>query len=165
MRRYFSDASLDAVGGFSSKLNVLWRYGIETVPSLKLRHLTANRTQSDVSIGLLEFFGMFFTAWCLIVLTRDLPVSERDSILMRRTNVSAVSRVNRWGGSRDARAGLVMRLLGRFELTSGWCMLAKHVPGVENEQADGISGRPRREGAQEVSRLVGSGFRVDRNKP
>ncbi|CAB1101914.1 unnamed protein product [Ectocarpus sp. CCAP 1310/34] len=36
--------------------------------------------------------------------------------MMRGDNVSAVSWVNRCGGSSDRRAGLLMRLLGRMEI-------------------------------------------------
>ncbi|CAB1116852.1 unnamed protein product [Ectocarpus sp. CCAP 1310/34] len=59
--------------------------------------------------------------------------------MMRGDNVSAVSWVNRCGGSRDRRAGLLMRLLGRMEIENGWCHVAKHIPGRENTLADGIS--------------------------
>ena len=69
----------------------------------------------------------------------DRPATEGGSVLMRGDNVSAVSWVNRCGGSRDRRAGLLMRLLGRMEIASGWCHVAKHIPGVENTLADGIS--------------------------
>lgn len=51
-----------------------------------------------------------------------------------------------------------MRLVGKLELASGWCMVAKHVPGVENELAGRIWRWPRREVAQKVSRIVGSGW-------
>ena len=78
----------------------------------------------------------------------DLPENEGDPILMRGDSVSAVSWINLCGGSRDTRAGLVMRLLGRLELTSGWCLVAKHIPGVENVLADGISRWPRSEVAR-----------------
>ena len=32
-----------------------------------------------------------------------------------------------------------MRLLGRMEITTGLCHIAKHIPGVGNTLADGIS--------------------------
>jgi len=137
---------------------MFWRYDLDTELTLKLRHCVATRKHSDISINLLELCGMFFTAWCLIVQERDLPENEGDPILMRGDSVSAVSWINRCGGSRDTRAGLVMRLLGRLELTSGWCLVAKHIPGVENVLADGISRWPRSEVAREVRRLAGLGW-------
>lgn len=62
----------------------------------------------------------------------DRPTTEGESTMMRGDNVSAVSWVTRCGGSRDRRAGILMGLLGRVEITCGWCHVAKHVPGAEN---------------------------------
>ena len=36
-----------------------------------------------------------------------------------------------------------MRMLGRLELAGGWNHTAKHIPGVQNTSADGISCWPR----------------------
>ena len=47
-----------------------------------------------------------------------------------------------------------MRMLGRMELESGWCQVAKHIPGVENRLADGISRWPKEEIHHNVNRLT-----------
>ena len=92
---------------------------------------------SDITINLLELTGMFMTAVQMIL--KDRPVEDGQSVLMRGDNVSAVSWTNRWGGSRDRRASLIMRLMGRMEISCGWCHVAKHIPGRKNTLADGIS--------------------------
>ena len=71
----------------------------------------------------------------------DRLTTEGESVMMRGDNVSAVSWVNRCGGSRDRRAGITMIMLGRMEIESGWCQVAKHISGVENRLADDISRR------------------------
>ena len=45
--------------------------------------------------------------------------------------------------TRDRLVALAMRLLGRLEITSGWSHAAKHIPGVQNVVADGISRSPK----------------------
>ena len=57
--------------------------------------------------------------------------------------MAAVSWVSRSGGSTDKNACLLMRMTGRLELAGGWNHTAKHVPGVQNSLADGISRWPR----------------------
>ena len=57
----------------------------------------------------------------------------------RGDNVSAVLWLNRCGGARDKHAALVMRIMGRLEITSGWSHRAEHIPDVLNVLADGIS--------------------------
>lgn len=42
-------------------------------------------------------------------------------------------------GTRDRRAGLLMKLLGRTEIESGRCPVAKHIPGTQNILAGSIS--------------------------
>lgn len=62
------------------------------------------------------------------------PSGPGQTVTMRGDSVSAVSWVDRCGGSGDGRAGLLMRLLGRTETENGWCYMlentfqsAKHV--------------------------------------
>lgn len=69
-------------------------------------------------------------------------------------SVSAVSWVNRCGGSRGRRTGILMRLLGRMEIASDWCHVAKHIPWVENRLADGISRWPEKAIHRAVNRLI-----------
>lgn len=84
-----------------------------------------------------------------MMLERDLPANEGDPMLKRGDSASAVSWVNRayTHGMLEYRGstGLVMRLLGRLERGcyhhnySGWGMVAKQIPEVENKLTDGIS--------------------------
>ena len=61
---------------------------------------------------------------------------------MRRDNVAAVTWVNKYGGVKDRRACLLVRMLGRLETRDGWSRAAKHIAGVQNTLADGISRWP-----------------------
>ena len=99
---------------------------------------------------------MVVTAWVMLELTGDRPASVGDSIAMRGDNIAAVTWVNNYGGARDKRACLLMRMLGRLEIKGGWSHVAKHVPGVENTLADGISSWPRAELARKVRELTNS---------
>ena len=47
-----------------------------------------------------------------------------------------------------------MRMLGRLEIQGGWRYDAKHIPGVQNTLADGISRWPRSELADRVRQLT-----------
>ena len=82
------------------------------------------------------------------------PECKGDPILMRGDNFAAVTWANRCGGARDKRAGLMMRMLGRLEIQGGWGYDAKHIPGVQNTLADGISRWPRSELADRVRKLT-----------
>ena len=135
VRHYFSDARFDAIGGYCPELNVFWRYTIDPLLSSEMK-----RSKScEITMNLLELCGMIFTAFVVQILLADRPTSEGESVMMRGDNVSAVSWVNRCGGSRDRRAGILMRMLGRMEIERGQRQVAKHIPGVENRLADGIS--------------------------
>ena len=68
--------------------------------------------------------------------------------------MNAVSWVNKNGGAKDRRAGPLMRLLGRMEITSGWRHIAKHIPGLDNTLADGISRWPEDKVHKDVARLT-----------
>ena len=48
------------------------------------------------------------TAFVTQVILQDRPETEGDPVLLRGDNVTAVSWVNRCGGSRDKRASLAM---------------------------------------------------------
>ena len=138
-RLYLSDASFDAIGGHCPELKIFWRYTISAALSTELKRKGAANETSDITINLLELGGMFMTAWVVQMVLKDRPTEEGQSVLMRGDNVSAVSWTNRCGGSRDRRASMLMRLMGRMEIACGWCHVAKHIPGRENTLADGIS--------------------------
>lgn len=138
-RCYFSDASFDALGGYCPEKKVFWRYTLDPALSAKLKKKAADNETSAITINTLELVGMVITSWVVQMIVGDKPSEEGQSILMRGDNVSAVSWVNRCGGSRDRRAGLLMRMLGRMEMQNQWCHVAKHIPGRHNTLADGIS--------------------------
>ena len=47
-----------------------------------------------------------------------------------------------------------MRMLGRLELAGGWNHTIKHIPGVQNSLADGVSRWPREMLADKVRELT-----------
>ena len=70
--------------------------------------------------------------------------------------MAAVSWITRCGGARERRACLLMRMLGRLELTGGWNPTDKHIPGVRNTLVDGISRWPRLIVSDNVKELTNS---------
>ena len=59
--------------------------------------------------------------------------------VMRGDSVATVTCVNMCGGARDKGECLRMRMRGRLEIRGGWSDVTKHVPGVQNTLAVGIS--------------------------
>ena len=153
-RRYYSDASFTAVGGFCPELQVYWRYDLNHRLSELLRKQVVTKGEDAITINLLELCGMVMTAYVTQVLLKDRPKIPGDPVLLRGDNAAAVSWINRCGGSRNRRAALAMRLLGRLEITSGWTHDAKHIPGVQNVVADGISRWPKEQIARNLQSLV-----------
>ena len=64
---------------------------------------------------------------------------DRQSILMRGDNQSAIHWIDQCRGGREPRSEALMRMLRCLEVRSGWCLLAGHVKGVKNALAEGIS--------------------------
>ena len=154
MRRYLSDASFGAIGGYCPELKIFWRYTLDARLTAELKRKAETKETSAIRVNLLELAGMFMTAWVVHMIVGDRPQTAGDAVLLRGDNVSAVSWVNKCGGAKDRRAGLLMRLLGRMEITSGWCHFAKHIPGLENTLADGISRWPENKVHEHVARLT-----------
>ena len=73
---------------------------------------------------------------------------------MRGDNFAEVTWANRCGGARDKRKGLMMRMLGSLGIQGGSRYDAKHIPGVPNTLANGISCWPRSELAGRVRQLT-----------
>ena len=86
---------------------------------------------------------MVVTAGVILELVGDKVDEMDDPIPMRGDNTAAASWISRCWGARDKRACLLMRMLGRLEIKSGWNHNAKRIPGVRNTLADGISHWPR----------------------
>ena len=109
------------------------------IPELTAVKQKALRQTSTITINLLELLGTVVKAWMMLELRGDSPDSVEDPLSMPGDNVAAVTWVNRCGGAKDKRACLLMRMLGRLEITWGWNHVATHIPGVQNTLADGIS--------------------------
>ena len=128
-RRYYSEVSFTAIGGFCPKVKVYWRYSLTE----SLKHA------GPITSNHLESIGMMMSMFVRQMTENDRPEYAGDTVLLRGDNVSAMSWLNRCGGARDKRAALVLRIMGRLEITSGWSHKAKHIPGVLNVLADVIS--------------------------
>lgn len=67
----------------------------------------------SLSINVLKLFGMASTAYVVIVIRKDLPSREQQTVLMREDNSSAIQgMLNCKGCKDDERAGGIMRILG-----------------------------------------------------
>ena len=142
-RHWLSDATLSAVGGYCAETGIWWRYDLTTEE--KSRSLVGAKCKANnaISINLLELLAMVMTAYVMVVQKSDRSNIVGAPVVMLGDNVSAVTWVNKCGGTRDPRAAFLMRYLGRIEMRAGWCFEAAHIPGVKNVVADGISRWPR----------------------
>ena len=118
-RSYYSDASFTAVGGFCPELKVYWRYSLAEALTLELKKQSATKKAGPITTNLLELAGMMISAFVMQMIENGRPKYARATVLLRGDNVSAVSWLNRCGGARDKRAALVIRIMGRLEITSG----------------------------------------------
>lgn len=66
-----------------------------------------------------ELCGMIMTVCVVQIFTRKEATEREEPVRMRGDNASAVSRVNRYGASRDGRAGLITRMISRIEAATG----------------------------------------------
>lgn len=92
-----------------------------------------------VSVDVLHHLGMLVSAGVIFYRQESSPKEAEDLLLLSGDNISTVTWVNKCGGSRDHRAYVLMRLLGRLEVVSGYSHLATHGAGVDNVLADGVS--------------------------
>ena len=140
------------MGGFCLETGAWWRYDFD--PEVRARFRVRKvRHRDELSINLLELLGMMITAWAFLK-AGNRPRHPRDTVLMRGDNSSACCWVNKCRGGKEPRAGAVMRVLGCLEMGSGWCFRAKHIKGVRNTLADGISRwEPRNSIPTELHRL------------
>ena len=139
-RRWFSDASYQAVGGFCRETGWWWRYGLSEEERSRTVRSRKRVGYGSLTINVLELFGMVWTAYVMIVMRGEVAGRGGEAVLMRGDNASAVQWVlNCKGGKDDVRAGGLMRILGALEVRGGWCFQAKHVAGAENVLADLIT--------------------------
>lgn len=81
---------------------------------------------------------MLLSAGVMFYRQRDRPKEAEDPPLLRGGNIPAVTWVNKGGGSRDRGVRVLMRLLGRLRVVSGWSYLERHVAGGDYVTADGV---------------------------
>ena len=136
-RILISDASGDAMGGFCMESGWWWRIDFTADIRARLRKRVCSR--DDLSINVFELLGMVMTAWVLTVHAGARPEYPGQSVLMRGDNMSAIHWVNKCRGAREPRSGTLMRMLGVLEMRNEWRFRAKHIKGIENTLADGIS--------------------------
>ena len=98
---------------------------------------------------------MVVTAWVMRELIEDGANANGGLILMRGDN-TAESWISPCAGAKDKRACLLMKIHGRLEIKRGWNHTAKHIPGVRNTPADGISRGPRAILTDKVRELINS---------
>ena len=132
-----SDASGDAMGGYCLESGKWWRLDFSEDVRTRLR--TKVQARDDLSVNVFELLGMVVTAWALTVHAEVRPEYPGQSVLMRGDNMSAVHWVNRCRGAKEPRSGALMRMLGCLEMRNGWQFRAKHIKGLANTLADGIS--------------------------
>ena len=97
-----------------------WRYSLAEALTLELKKQSVTKQAGSITINLLDLIGMMISACVMQITENDRPEYAGDTVLLRGDNVSAMSWLNRCGGARDKRAALVMRIMGRLEITSGW---------------------------------------------
>ena len=97
------------------------------------------QSRDDLSMNVFELLGMVMTAWALTVHAGARPEYPGQSVLTRGDNMSAVHWVNKCRGAREPRSRALMRMLGVLEMRNEWRFRAKHIRGVANTLADGIS--------------------------
>jgi len=132
-----SDACGDAMGGFCLETGRWWRTDFTEDIRTRLRERV--RQRDDLSMNVFELLGMVMTAWALTVHAGECPECPGQSVLMRGDNMSAVHWVNKCRGAKEPRSGALMRMMGVLEMRNGWRFRAKHIKGLANTLADGIS--------------------------
>ena len=139
----WSDACGSAFGGYfciPEKEEGVWaRYDLTPAERARFQQERAE-SHDDLSINVLELFGMVLMAWVFVREEKMQPRHGHDCLLMRGDNSSACSWVAKCRGGKEPRSGALMRILGCLEFTSGWCFESLHVKGEDNNFiADGIS--------------------------
>ena len=124
------------MGAYCIETGKWWRVEFDESVQTRLRSV---EERDEISINVLELLGMVVTAWAFVTLERARPRFRGESLLMKGDNMSAIHWISRCRGGRDPRSAALMRILGGLKVSSGWCFHAKHVAGIDNVIADGIS--------------------------
>ena len=100
-RTWFSDASFEALGGLCLEMGVYSRYNLSEGEVKRTIRSRKGGDRNRLSINVLELMGMVMTAYVMIVIRRDRPAKEGESVLMRGGSSSAVQWVINCGERRD----------------------------------------------------------------
>ncbi|CAB1109801.1 unnamed protein product [Ectocarpus sp. CCAP 1310/34] len=125
------------MGGYCLETGWWWRIDFSADVRARLRNRVCKR--DDLSMNVFELLGMVMTAWALTVHAGDRPEYPGQSVLMRGDNMSAVHWVNKCRGAKEPRSGALMRMMGCLEMRNEWRFRAKHIKGLANTLANGIS--------------------------
>ena len=117
-----------------------WRFlrRDRSVVAIQLNHCRKSRSvvrakcakHSAISIIVLELLAMVITAYVMVVQKSNHSNVEGARVVMLDDHVSAVTWVNKYGGTRDPRAAFLMRYLGRIEICAGWCFELRIFQGL-----------------------------------
>ena len=151
-RHYTSDARCEAVDGFCVEKRVSWRYDLPRKLATEPKRKADLGETCTVAINMLQLLETVVTSRVMIERLGYRSDAEWDRIPIQR----AVSWFTRYGGARNKWACLLMRMLGRLELTGEWNPTANHISGVRNTLADDISRWPRSAVADKVKELTNS---------
>ena len=100
-RTWFSDASFEAVGGLCLEAGVYWTYNLSEGEVKRTIRSRKGGGRNRLYINVLELMGMVMTAYVMIVIRRDRPAKEGESVVMRGDSSSAVQWVINCGERRD----------------------------------------------------------------
>ena len=95
----------------------------------------------SISINLLVVMAMVMTAYVMIDIRGERPARRGEAVLMRADNEAAVAWVKRCQGrgKKQVRVGALMRMMVALEARGEWCFQARHVQGIDNRLADGLT--------------------------
>ena len=117
-----------------------WRNNLAEEESARTIRSRKRGHVNRLSINVLELLGVVMTAFVMVVIRTDRLARAGEPVPMRGNSSSAVQWVkNCQEGKGEARWGALMLVLGVLEQIGGWCFQAKHVRGVENVLADGMT--------------------------
>lgn len=83
MRRWFSDASFEAVAGLCIDTGVIWRY--ELTEEQRARTVRGRRMEgcARLAINVVDFLGKVMNANVMTVIRGDEPEKEEESVIIK----------------------------------------------------------------------------------